>query len=94
MRGVLLPLTITGEFTIQRLHLNRLPLLAHRRRVRPLHSPPGVVAQQIHLTRLVIGLLKDQAALVNTQQRLLLALLELLQRTSDQGRREGDENES
>ncbi len=92
--GLLIPLTDVGAFTIHQLCLNRLPLVAHRQRALLAAEQGSIPAQHLNLSRAVVQLMNNQSALVKTQQRLLLVIQKLLQRTIDEQRKEDDEDKS
>lgn len=82
--GALHPLTPMGAFTLDRLRLNRPPLIAHRLRKRrreeevtslALHRDLALVLEQLLAQQ--AALLKEQKALLEEQRRLLEAILEL-----------------
>lgn len=76
--GKLYPLTSIGAFTINRLRLNRPPLIAHRIRERQLAEDARRLARQQEAVRLLENLNRQFSALVEEQQRLLEELGELL----------------
>lgn len=77
--GILHPLTTTGTFTLQRLRLNRPPLVAHRLRKRQEAEKARLLAQYRDLARLAEQLLTQQTTLMEEQQRLLKEQRRLLQ---------------
>ncbi len=79
--GSLYPLTATGSFTIQRLRLNRPPLVAHRLSQYSRIEEARLLAQYRDLVTLFEQLQQQHAALLDEQQALLRqqrALLMLL----------------
>ena len=85
--GSLYPRTETGSFTLQRLRLNRSPLVAYRRRKRE-QSESDVLLRRYHgLITSLDQLARQQAALLQEQHVLLeqqRALLSLLMPASDE----------
>lgn len=81
--GMLYPLTGTGRFTLQRLRLNRAPLVAYRRR-QQIHADERRALQRYQdilevLERLhaqQVSLLQEQQQLLAEQRTLLRALLD------------------
>ena len=80
--GMLYPLTPTGNFTIQRLRLNRPPLIAYRLRQygrieegRLLAQFRDIVALLEQLQQQHAALLDEQRALLEEQRALLVLLL-------------------
>jgi hypothetical protein len=70
--GTFYPLTATGAFTLRRLRLNRLPLVAHRQRKR-------LLTRYRDLVKVLEQLLTQQSILMEEQQRLLKEQRQLLQ---------------
>lgn len=84
--GALHPLTTTAAFTIQRLRLNRFPLIAYRLRRRKRREEARLLAQyeellqlQEQLQRQVIAIAQEQQRLLEEQKRLLALLLTRLE---------------
>ncbi len=77
--GTLYPLTETGLFTLQRLRLNRSPLIQHRLRKRQEKEEQRLLERYRDLTQLLEQLLNQQADLMEEQQELLQEQRELLQ---------------
>jgi hypothetical protein len=69
--GTLGPLTRTGIFTVQRLRLNRPPLIAHRRRKRDEADAQRLLEHSLDIARVLVRLQEVQAALLAEQSRLL-----------------------
>jgi hypothetical protein len=69
--GTLYPLTLTGAFTIQRLRLNRPPLVAHRRRQYEQMEETRLLAQFRDIVALLEQLQQQHAALLDEQRALL-----------------------
>lgn len=78
--GTLHALTATGTFTLQRLRLNRPPLVAHRLRKRREAEATQLLTRYRDLTQILEQLLTQQAALMEEQQTLLEEQRWLLQR--------------
>jgi hypothetical protein len=79
--GMFHPLTAMGAFTLNRLRLNRLPLVAYRLRRRQAADEARLLTQYRDLSRLIEQLLIQQSALIEEQHDLLeeqRALLHLL----------------
>jgi hypothetical protein len=77
--GMLLPLSATGGFTIERLRLNRPPLLQYRKQ-RQLASKQQRLAQRIsEIVRLLESLHEQQETLLREQQLLLQLQQRLLE---------------
>jgi hypothetical protein len=79
--GKLYAMTATGEFTLKRLRLNRLPLTQHRLRKQRNIEETRLLEQYRHIVDLIEQLQQQQITLLE-EQRLLLeqqrALLKLL----------------
>ena len=80
--GTLRALTPEGGFTLQRLRLNRPPLVAHRLRKRTQAEEARLLARYRdlvgaleHLRRQEVALLQEQQRLLNEQRQLLRRLL-------------------
>jgi hypothetical protein len=79
--GTLLPLTPTGAFTIERLRLNRAPLVAHRKRRHMRAEEIQLVERYGKLLSLLEELYRQHAALLQEhrvlleEQRTILRLL-------------------
>lgn len=80
--GILHPLTQIGAFTIKRLRLNRVPLVAYRRRRREqvetgrlLARYRELLALQEQLQAQIATLMEEQRSLMEEQQSLLRLLL-------------------
>ncbi len=81
--GSLYPLTETGAFTLQRLRLNRSPLIKHRLQKRREAERQRYLERYLELTQVLEHLLSQQTRLMAEQQALLQeqrALLRLLLR--------------
>ncbi len=76
--GTLHPLTIAGAFTLQRLRLNRQPLIAHRLRKRQERERIRLLTRYWDLTQFIERLLSQQSTIIYEQQKLLEALWKLL----------------
>jgi hypothetical protein len=83
--GTLYPITATGVFTIQRVRLNRIPLIAHRLRnqqasedQRLLEELRGVLQLQEQLQEYHATLIEEQKLLLQQQRELLVFLIQLL----------------
>ena len=76
--GWLHPLTSTGAFTLQRLRLNRRPLVEHRRQRREQAEQERLLSEYRNLVSLIGQLSDQQALLMREQQRLLEEQAELL----------------
>ena len=75
------PLTAMGAFTLTRLRLNRLPLVAYRLRRRQAADESRLLTRYRDLSQLIEQLLIQQSALIEEQHDLLeeqRALLHLL----------------
>jgi hypothetical protein len=77
--GTLYPLTETGAFTLRRLRLNRLPLVAYRLRKRHERESRRLLERYRDLAQLLERLLLQQADLLSEQRELLREQYELLQ---------------
>ncbi|MGH7597087.1 MAG: HNH endonuclease [bacterium] len=77
--GIFHPLTTTGAFTLQRLRLNRPPLVTHRLRKHQEAERARLLTQYRDLARLAEQLLTQQTKLMEEQQRLLKEQRRLLQ---------------
>jgi hypothetical protein len=82
--GTLYPVTPTGEFTLHRLRLNRVPLVAYRLRKQQQSEELGLLTRYQETVRMLeqlheqqIALLEEQRSLLNEQQRLLRILIGL-----------------
>ncbi len=64
--GTLYPLTVTGEFTIRRLRLNRPPLVAYRRRQQAHAEERRLLARYRELITLLEQLQLQHLALLRT----------------------------
>ncbi len=78
--GTLQPLTATGVFTLQRLRLNRPPLVAHRRHAKEMRQ----LVRYRDLSKLLERLLHQQSVLLEEQQDLLREQKHLLQILAEQ----------
>ena len=78
--GTLLPLTPIGEFTLLRLRLNRLHLIAHRRRQIQLAQDQVQKDRYLELSQLLAQLLLQQATLLDQQQDLLRVQQRLIEK--------------
>ena len=77
--GTLYPLTPTGVLTLERLRLNRPPLVAHRLRRRQERERIRLLTRYRELTVLLEQMLDQQADLMEEYQTLLREQRELLQ---------------
>jgi len=77
--GQFLALTTTGEFTCQRLRLNRPPLIAYRLQRRRQNGEIRLLAQYRDLVLLITQLNAQLTILVTEQQALLKEQQEILQ---------------
>jgi hypothetical protein len=77
--GTLYPLTTIGALTLQRLRLNRPPLIAHRLRRRREREHVRLLTRYRDLTSLLERLMDQQADLMQEYQSLLREQRELLQ---------------
>jgi hypothetical protein len=77
--GTLYPLTPTGVLTLERLRLNRPPLIAHRLRRRQERERIRLLTRYRELTVLLEQMLGQQADLMQEYQILLKEQRELLQ---------------
>lgn len=78
--GTLLALTPTGAFSLQRLRLNRPPLVTHRLRKRRESEATRLLARYRDLTGVLEHLLTQQAELMEEQRALLEEQHRLLRR--------------
>ncbi len=78
--GTLLPLTLVGEFTLIRLHLNRPRLVAHRQRQMQLVQDQARNERNLELSQLLARLLLQQATLLEQQQYLLRLQQQLIEK--------------
>lgn len=78
--GTLHPLTEMGVFTLQRLRLNRPPLIAHRLRRRSREEEARWLARHRDLIQVLKQLNRQQAALLQEQRQLLEEQRDLLLR--------------
>lgn len=69
--GTLYPITAVGAFTLQRLRLNRPPLVAHRRRRQNSETEYHLLARYRELLATLEHLQQQQVALLAEQQQLL-----------------------
>lgn len=76
--GTLHPLTTVGAFTLQRLRLNRSPLIAHRLRKRQQAEQAHVLTSIRDYARFIETLLFQQATVIHEQQNLSDTLRRLL----------------
>lgn len=83
--GTLYPLTLSGDFTIRRLRLNRAPLIANRLRryrtieeTRLLEELRQMLSLQEQLQRQHAVLLKEQRELLEQQRELLTLLIRFI----------------
>ena len=76
--GLAHPRTSTGHFTIQRLRLNRPPLVAYRRRQRNLAEEQRLRERQREVLALFEALQEQQRALLEEHQQLLSELRAVL----------------
>ena len=84
--GVLHPLTSIGAFSLRRLRLNRLPLIAHRLRKHQEAEAQRLLTHYRDLVQAIDQLLVQQSQLLEEQQRLLEEqrfLLQLLLRNAE-----------
>lgn len=81
--GTLHALTTTGAFTLQRLRLNRPPLVAHRLRKRRMTEATRQLTRYRDLALILKQLLAQQAMLMEEQRALLEEQRLLLQRLFD-----------
>jgi len=78
--GTLHPLTETGSFTLQRLRLNRPPLVEHRLQKRKKKEEQKLLERYRALTQLLEQLLAQQASLMEEQHELRTEQRALLRR--------------
>jgi hypothetical protein len=83
--GTLYPLTPTGTLTLERLRLNRPPLIAHRLRRSQERERIRLLTRYRELTVLLEQMLEQQADLMEECQSLLEEQRELLQLLIDSG---------
>jgi len=76
--GTLHPLTTIGAFTIERLRLNRLSLVAHRIRKHQQIQQAHLLADYRDYTRFIETLVSQQAMAISEQQKLSDFLRKLL----------------
>ncbi len=76
--GTLYPLTPTGTFTLRRLRLNRLPLVAYRLNKRQQAEEAQLLIRYRDLVDLLEQLNKQMSVLMEEQQRLLKEQRDLL----------------
>lgn len=69
--GTLHPLTGVGAFSIQRLRLNRTPLVAHRQRRSQANEAERLLTRYHNLIETIDKLLDQQTQLLEEQRRLL-----------------------
>lgn len=84
--GTLYPLTTVGRFTLQRLRLNRAPLVANRRRQQAREDERRVLVRYQELLELLERLHAQQVALLHEQHQLLEEQRALLRALLDEGR--------
>lgn len=76
--GALEALTDIGEFTIQRLRLNRAPLVEHRKRKRQTAEEVRLLQEYRRLNSVLEQLLAEQANELQEQKRFLVELSSLV----------------
>ena len=81
--GVLHPLTPAGTFTVERLRLNRSPLIAHRLRRRRAAERARVLDRFEEMNPILAAVLFQEAGLMEEQRRLLGSLAGTLRRLLD-----------
>lgn len=83
--GSLYPLTAIGRFTLQRLRLNRAPLVAYRRRQQLQADERRLLLRYRELVELLDRLQAQHLALLQEQQHLLEEQRNLLRMLLDEG---------
>jgi len=83
--GTLHPLTVVGRFTLQRLRLNRAPLVAYRRRQTNYEEERRLLQRYQDSLELLERLHAQQVALLQEQQQLLAEQRALLRALLDEG---------
>lgn len=76
--GVLYPITPTGEFTLQRLRLNRPALVAYRLRKQRLTEEAQILTRYREIIAALEELQKQQMVLIEEQRMLLNEQRQLL----------------
>lgn len=83
--GIIHPLSETGDFTINRLRLNRIPLVAHRRKISQQIADRESFEQTLNANKLLTQINEQQSRLLEQQQKMLKEqqnLLKLLSKNS------------